>query len=257
MRRRAVSVLAGLTALLAPPIAASPAAAASGEPAMTLWSCSPDRGALAVVDVTWLSRTSARVTWKVSDMLDDGKVPRLRIRAVDFNGSSADTSVDLFSGTEARVQGGRGRSVSGARTWTPTGTNAFDELEVWVTNGVGANEADCGWEFAHRINNYLHGVTAPISAAKSKPIRDRIVAAAYAEMRAGYHERAHNCSKYTDYFTSPNACRPWCTDFTSFVWVKAGVPGAKAYNSSYALDFRDEWRIRFKPVNGSIRPLPG
>lgn len=256
MRRPLIAVLLGLIAPLA---VAAPAAAASADNAMTLHSCAPDRGAQAVVDVSWVSARTATITWKLSDTDADGRAPRLKIQAVDLNGSAADTTVNFFSGGELALSGGRGTTRSQTRTWTPAGIDAFNELQIWVTNGRGSEMASCGWEYSHRMNNYLHSETrlAPTSYAKSRALRDRIVASAYEQMNMGYGERPGNCNKYTDSLTDPNVCRPWCADFAFYNWVQAGVPWAKTFASSYAEDVMAEWRVAFKPVYGSRFPAKG
>ncbi|MCW2927947.1 MAG: hypothetical protein JWM86_1915 [Thermoleophilia bacterium] len=69
-------------------------------------------------------------------------------------------------------------------------------------------------------------------------VRDKIVAAAKAELAKGVKEdagadndKAGNIKRYRGAVTGPgedpNAAEPWCADFASYVWKQAGVPFGK------------------------------
>ena len=261
MTRRVLTILlASLSIAASVLLVPGTAAAASSDETVYLYSC--DRGARAVVTVTWISSTTVDLTWRLEDRNADGRSPNLRMTAVDYNGSGDSLRTRYFDGDGAAVlTSGYGTSKSGGRTWNPSGIDDLNELEIWVVNGVYGDRVACGWEFSHRLNNYIHAdqhnAPSSMSYADSKPLRDRIVSHAQSAAARGYHERYGNCNKYSDSFTSPNVCRPWCADFAWSMWRDAGVDFADAWNSSYANDFKNEWKIRFKPVNGDRLPVPG
>lgn len=232
-------------------------AAAARTETMTHWSC--DRAAKATVSVTWRSRTEARVRWRVTDMSADGRTPVLKILGLDHNGAKPSLKRRYFSDDGKIVVGkGRGASRSNGRVWAPSLRN-LDEIEVWIWTSVGSRRTSCGYNIVKRLNDHRYSPkrTEPLSYSRSKKLRNRIVAEAWRQYRGVNHESGDNCSKFSRPFYEPNLCHAWCADFAWWVWSKAGVQRAKAYNSSYTDDFRDEWRVRFKPLGGPRKPTKG
>jgi hypothetical protein len=254
--RRVVPVLASLSVVLAGmAVNTAPAWAARTE-SMTHWSC--DRAAKADVSVTWISRATARVSWRITDKRRDGRKATIRIVGLDHNGSRPSVKREFFGGAHVAVANGSGKSTSGGRLWNP-GLRKLDEVEVWIWTEAAGHRSGCGYNIVKRINDVTHSParTAPLPYAKSKALRDRIVSVAWQQNASGYHEYGTNCSKYTNYFYSPNICMAWCANFAWSVWAHAGVPRAKVYNSSYTDDFADEWRVQFKPLGGKWKPAKG
>lgn len=259
MRRRlAVLSVSALAALALPAGAvAAPTAAPAARPAHTerMVHLSCDRTARARVTVTWLSERSARISWTLSD-LAGGRRPALRIVGLDFNGARPALQQQFFGDDHKIVlRSGAGTRRSGGRTWTPARLGKLDKVQVWIWN-LGAG---CGYNVVKRLNDFSYSPTGtePQSFARTRALRTRIKKVALAQYHGGNHESGENCSKYVNAFYSPNICQPWCADFAWWVWMKAGVKGAKAYNSSYTNDFRDEWRVRFKPLGGKRKPAVG
>jgi hypothetical protein len=236
---------------------APPAAAAARTESMNHYSC--DRAAKASVSVTWTSKTTAKVKWKLTDSRRDGRNPALRIVGLDHNGAKASLKRNFFSDDGvAYVTKGVGNSKSGTHTFKP-GLKKLDEVEVWIWTSAGGRKSSCGYNITKRINDTLHtpARTTPLTYAKSKTVRDRVVAEAWKQYRNGYHESGVNCAKYTNAFQSPDICQAWCANFAWWIWMTAGVKDAKLYNSSYTDDFQDEWRVKFKTTGGPHKPAKG
>lgn len=224
---------------------------------MTHWTC--DRAAVANVAVTWLSPKSADISWRLTDRLSDGRSPLLKLVAVSYNGGEPDTRDRYFDGDgDVAATGGVGAEREGGRTWTPA-VKRFDKLEVWIYNGIGGERAWCGYNIVKRLNDHVFAPerTAATVPSKSKEIRAAIVAEAWRQYRSGYADGVNKCNKYSNYFHQSTVCQAWCAVFAWYVWTKAGVPGAKAYQSSYTDDFADEWKVRFKKIGGAQLPAPG
>jgi hypothetical protein len=221
---------------------------------MTHWSC--DRTARASVTVTWRSDREARLRWRVSDERRDGRSAVLRIVGLEHGAGGPVARRNLFGGNGTVVTGGHGRS--GDVVWRPS-LRRLDEVEVWIWNGVGRAAASCGFNVVKRLNDRRWSPvrTEPLSYARSRALRDRIVATAFREYRGVNRESGDNCSHYSDGFYAPNICHAWCADFAWWVWNAAGVRDVRAYNSSYTDDFADEWRVEFKPLGGPWKPAKG
>ncbi|MFI7585529.1 CHAP domain-containing protein [Spongisporangium articulatum] len=217
---------------------------------MVHYSC--DRTARASVAVSWHSATEARVNWKI-EKKSGGRKAALKIVGIDYNGSKKAVKRYMFADDHKIVTSGSG-SRSGGRLWAP-GLGQLDEIEVWVWT-LGST---CGPNVIKRLNDTVHTAkrTDPKPYSKSSALRKKIKKVALAQYHGGNHESGENCSKYVNAFYEPNICQAWCSDFAWWVWMKAGVPGAKMYNSSYTNDFRDEWRVRFKPIGGKYKPAVG
>jgi hypothetical protein len=258
VRRRPAGSLAAfvLVAGLAVP-AGQPATAAAPRPStetMTHWSC--DRTARASVTVTWLSRTQARIRWRVTDERRDGRSAVLKIVGLEHNARGPVARRNLFGGNGTVVTTGYSRS--GDVVWRPP-LRHLDEIEAWIWNGVGRARASCGFNVVKRLNDHSFSParTSPLSYHRSRALRDRIVATAWQQHRGVNHESGDNCNRYSYPFYAPNICHPWCADFAWWVWMTAGVADVRAYNSSYTDDFADEWRVRFKPLGGQWKPAKG
>lgn len=256
--RRPVPILTGLAVVLGGlvPAAAVPAAAAARTETMTHWSC--DRAAKATVSVTWTSRSTAQVSWKLWDTRRDGRSAAMRIVGLDHNGARLSIKRNYFSGDGVTYTSGAWKSRSGGRSFRPQ-LNKLDEVEVWTWTSSRGRRASCGYNITKRINDVTHSParTTPLTYGKSRAVRDRVVAAAWKQYRNGYHESGVNCSKYTNAFYSPNICQAWCANFAWWIWATAGVHHAKLYNSSYTDDFADEWRVKFKTTGGAHKPAKG
>jgi hypothetical protein len=195
----------------------------------------------------------------VSDTRADGRSPVLKIVGLDHNGAEPSLKRRYFADDGVVVLGkGAGTARSGGRVWAPS-LKHLDEVEVWIWNGVGKRRAGCGPNVIKRLNDVRYSPvrTIPLSYARSRKLRDRIVAEAWRQYRGVNHESGENCSRYSRPFYEPDICHAWCADFAWWVWSKAGVERAKAYNSSYTDDFADEWRVKFKRLGGERKPARG
>lgn len=233
--------------LLAAATMAGPAASAAPRTeTMTHYSC--DRTSKVTVSVTWVSTTTAQLRWTLS-----GRNVKLRIVGLDYNGSKPTIQQDYFTNS-SRYAYVRSGSKTGGVTWNPKSLRRLHEVEARIWTGSG-----CGINVVKRLNDHIFSPTrtTPQSYAKSKALRDRIVAEAWRQYRGVNHESGNNCSKYSRPFYDPDICHAWCADFAWWIWNKAGVKQANIYNSPYTDDFADEWRVQFKKLGGAHKPAKG